>query len=61
MPAKGYKKPNARDYTLRVRLTHEERERYEAAAKAAGYRGVSAWLRGLADAAAGTKRPQGDQ
>jgi uncharacterized protein (DUF1778 family) len=60
MPAKGYKKPGARDYMLRVRLTQEERKLYERAAKAAGYDGVSAWLRSIASAVAGAAQPTKD-
>lgn len=61
MPAKGYKKPGSRDYMLRVRLTQEERELYEGAAKAAGYSSVSAWLRSIASAVAGAAQPAQDR
>ena len=60
MPAKGYKKPGARDYMLRVRLTQEERELYERAAQRAGYASVSAWLRVVASAVAGAAQPAQD-
>lgn len=44
MPAKGWKKPENRDYRLQIRLSDEERKVLERAAKKDGL-GLSAWLR----------------
>jgi len=61
MPSKGYRKAEPRSFMLRVRLTEDERQRYEQAAKDRGYSSTSAWIRALASAAAGEKPAQDRQ
>ena len=47
MPAKNYRKPDAKSYMLRVRMTEKERKLLEKAVKKSGGT-VSRWVRDLA-------------